>query len=762
VRLFVKMLFSRVAPSLFEKDKLLFAFLIYTKLMLCEELVSEDHIRKLFVGCTATSCKSDNALPELLTDKQFAHLEELVDSFPNFKGLPALMKEHSSAFKALMEDPSPQNFRLPSVYYEQLNDVEQLMLFKVIRPDKFQLLVQHKVMVRFGSEFVDSQSFNLETIFKDSKSSTPIIFILSPGSDPLNDIIKLSLVLGKAKNVDVLSLGQGQEAAAQKFLETAQSKGRWVVLQNCHLAPRILGQIEKCFDESQNAEFRLWLTSMPSDKFPVTLLQTGIKITNEAPRGVKANLSRNLSLFGQKYLEHPKGFEWRKLLFSLTLFHSIIQERRKFGALGWNIPYEFSQTDLVISAAQMSSMLRDFEDVPWRTLHYAIAEANYGGRVTDPQDRRLINVVLTNFVGPQVLADSFSFSESHKYVCPPDSDMPTYLAYLKDSFPLNDAPEVFGLHQNAEITSGINQTNEFMASLLNLLPRTTSFEGMTPDQIITQKCASVLGLIPPPFEVESIQKRFPVSYENSMNSVLLQELFKYNKLIEKVTTSLRQLQKAIEGLVMMSEELDEVYGKMINNKVPDAWHAQAYPSVKPLMSWVHNFVDRLKFIQEWVDRGQPSRFWISGFFFTQSFLTGIMQNYARQTKTPVDSIVFEYVFLEKQPDESSVPDDGAYIYGLKIEGAQLTESPIHLTDSKPKVLFYEVGHIWVRPVAAVQKQTSHSYRCPVYKTSKRAGTLSTTGHSTNYVITIDVPMLKNQTEEFWIKRGVAMLCDLDD
>ena len=63
-----------------------------------------------------------------------------------------------------------------------------------------------------------------------------------------------------------------------------------------------------------------------------------------------------------------------------------------------------------------------------------------------------------------------------------------------------------------------------------------------------------------------------------------------------------------------------------------------------------------------------------------------------------------------------------------------------ITDSEPKILFSEVPHIWLKPVKASDKTAGHFYRCPVYKTSKRAGTLSTTGHSTNYVITLDVPM----------------------
>lgn len=628
INIFTRLLFNRVAPSLFEKDKLLFAFLIFIKTLQCEDLTTDAHVRKLFVGCNATIPKTINTLPGIFSDKQWAQFEELEESFPVFKDLAQNLLTFKPHFSHIMNDANPHLCEIPVRVAKGMSDIDFLLLFKVLRPDKFLLAVQNRISAKFGHEFVDYQTFNLENIYKNSKNSTPIIFILSPGSDPLNDIIKLSIQLGKNKNVDVLSLGQGQEVIALKLLELAQSKGRWVVLQNCHLAPRILSLIEKSLDENQHQDFRLWLTSMPSDKFPVSLLQNGIKITNEPPRGIKSNMIKNLSQFGPKFIDHIKSYEWQKLLFGLTFFHSIVQERRKYGSLGWNIPYEFSQNDYIISTTQLNQVLKDFEDVPWKTIKYIIAEANYGGRVTDPQDRRLINVILSQYISKNVLDENYKFS-SNLYIHPPDSDLNSWINFIKSNYPLNDPPEIFGLHENAEITSGINQTNELMASLLNLLPRTNNAAGMSNDEIVMQQCQHILAQFCNPFNIEEIQKKFPISYENSMNTVLLQELIKYNKLTEKISSSLKQLVKAIEGFVMMSEELDEIYNKMLNNKVPDAWHVYAYPSVKPLSSWVINLGERLKFMQDWVDNGQPSIFWISGFFFTQSFLTGILQNYAR-------------------------------------------------------------------------------------------------------------------------------------
>lgn len=125
------------------------------------------------------------------------------------------------------------------------------------------------------------------------------------------------------------------------------------------------------------------------------------------------------------------------------------------------------------------------------------------------------------------------------------------------------------------------------------------------EDIIKGKIKEILVKLPQPFDTIEAAKKHPVKYEESMNTVLQQELFRFNKLLNTVRSTLVNVDKAIDGFVVMSQDLELVFNSIFDNKVPDIWSKAAYPSLKPLGTWVNDFVDRLKFMQKWIDEGAP-------------------------------------------------------------------------------------------------------------------------------------------------------------
>lgn len=195
-------------------------------------------------------------------------------------------------------------------------------------------------------------------------------------------------------------------------------------------------------------------------------------------------------------------------------------------------------------------------------------------------------------------------------------------------------------------------------------------------------------------------------------------------------------------------------------QVPELWASKAYPSLKPLSSWVNDLQERISFIQSWAQNGTPSVYWISGFFFPQAFLTGTIQNYARKNTFAIDTVSFGFEVMDQHDAAStSGPEDGCYIKGLFLEGARWDSEQHVLAESRPKELFTPMPVIWLKPVQHRKPSDKQVYQCPVYKTLTRAGTLSTTGHSTNFVMFIELQ--SDMPPSHWINRGVALFTSLD-
>lgn len=414
-----------------------------------------------------------------------------------------------------------------------------------------------------------------------------------------------------------------------------------------------MGTLEKiCEDLSPDhrvthREFRLWLTSYPSNHFPVSILQNGIKMTNEPPKGLKSNLNGSYlmdPISNQKdfFEQCVKPKEFRKLIFGLCFFHAVIQERRKFGPLGWNIPYEFNDNDLRISVRQLRIFINQYpEKTPFDALKYLTGECNYGGRVTDDKDRRLMMTLLEDYYNEKVFDDEYKFSPSGIYFAPPYGEYDKYAEFI-NKFPQYPQPEVFGLHANADITKDNNETNNTFEAILSTQQNSSGGGGKNSDEIIDRLANQILADIPEPFKIKAAEKKYPVSYEQSMNTVLTQELIRYNGLVNVIRNSLKDLKKAIKGEVLLSAQLEDALKALFDGKVPAMWKAKSYPSLKPLGGYVTDLKSRLEFFQTWIDKGIPPFYWINKFYFTQGFLTGAIQNYARKYGIAIDKLIFDF------------------------------------------------------------------------------------------------------------------------
>ncbi|XP_021171969.2 dynein heavy chain 12, axonemal [Fundulus heteroclitus] len=763
-------LYCNICRSLFEKDKLLFSFLLCCNLLLAKGEIELSEFMFLLTGGVGLQNTVPNPDPSWLQDKSWDEICR-ANELPGLQGITDAFMKSSGDFKPVYDSKEPCSVPLPAPWCDRLSNLQKMIIIRCLRPDKMVPAMTKYVSGNLGKKFVQPPPFDLGKSYLDSNSTIPLVFVLSPGADPMASLLKFANDKNMSGNkFQSISLGQGQGPIAAKMISTAMQDGTWVCLQNCHLAVSWMSSLEKICENFSPAtchqDFRLWLTSYPSSKFPVTILQNGVKMTNEPPTGLRLNLL-------QSYLSDPvsdpnffsncpkKELIWEKLLYGLCFFHALVQERKKFGPLGWNIPYGFNESDLRISIRQLQLFINEYEEVPLEAITYLTGECNYGGRVTDDWDRRLLLTILADFYNKDIIETfRYPFSPSGEYFAPPKSSYDDYVLFIKN-LPYSQQPEVFGMHENVDISKDLQQTKLLFDSLLLTQGGGAKGGGGSgSDNTLFDIANDILTQLPKNFDTETALLKFPVLYEESMNTVLVQEMERYNTLCTTIRVSLQNLLKAIKGLVVMDSELEAVAGSLIVGKVPEKWAKRSYPSLKPLGSYVNDFLSRLKFLQVWYETQKPIVFWLSGFFFTQAFLTGAMQNYARKYHVPIDLLGFEFEVLPIDSSETA-PEDGVFINGLFLDGARWDRGSGVLAEQHPKVLFDSMPIIWIKPT---EKRSidgaGQLYVCPLYKTSERKGTLSTTGHSTNFVITMTLPTSKRP--QHWIKRGVAMLCQLDD
>jgi len=769
---FTFLLYQNVCRSLFEKDKLLFAFHLASRLQTEHGKMRPAELRFLLTGGVAMGeLPAANPAPDWLSDKSWGELcraNALSAGEDNdvWAGLYADVAAAPDDWRRIYDSLEPDTEPLPEPWHSKLDLFQRIVVLRCMRPDKAIPALTHYVAEVMGKRFVEPMPFALEPCYNDSNPTTPLVFVLSPGSDPMANLLKFAD--DREIKVEGVSLGQGQGPVAQRTLEQGMKEGFWVVLQNCHLAKSFLPQLElfceqQLVPENTHQKFRLWLTSYPSDIFPVPILENSVKITNEPPKGLRAGMLRT---FGSDPLSDPEFFdtctkdaEFRKLIFGLAFFHSIVQERRKFGPIGWNIPYEFNENDLRISVRQLKMFLDEFPDVPYDTLCYTAGECNYGGKVTDGHDRHTLMTILDTYYTPRMMDDDYKLSASGTYYAPPKMEYKGYLEYI-NSLPLIAQPEVFGLHANADMTKDMQETNLLLDSLLLTQSRDAAGGGKSPEEIIGEVAADILDNLPPNFDTEAVARKYPQDYYDSMNTVLVQELGRCNNLLTRVRSTLVNLGKAVKGLALMSADLDAMGQALFNGKVPELWLKVSYPSLKPLGPYVAELHERVEEFARWVDGGSPTVFWLSGFFFTQAFMTGARQNFARKFKIPIDEIDFDFVVRDGEDDCAQPPENGVYVRGLFLEGCRWDYDTHVLGESEPKVLFTAMPNIWMLPAEIKNFREFKNYNCPMYKTSARRGILSTTGHSTNFVMDVRVP--SDQHDSHWTKRGVALICSLDN
>ena len=469
--------------------------------------------------------------------------------------------------------------------------------------------------------------------------------------------------------------------------------------------------------EDVNDDFRVFITCEPNERFPIGLLQMSIKITNEAPVGIRAGLKRSYTWVNQDLLDTISRPEWRQIVFVMCFCHSILQERRKFGPIGWAIPYEYNQGDLSACTMFLQNHMGLMESkagknaavqLQWGTVRYMLSDVQYGGRITDDLDRVLMATYADVYFNQKVLETGYTMYPGYSVPSGQgDADVDFWRAAIPQ-LPDSDTPELFGMHVNASITFCNKQTNELLNTIIDTQPKTAGGgDGLSVEDVATGIAQDLLSKLPPPFDPNEVQDLLGKQGGRSkpVNVCLYQEIERFDFIIKLVKRTLDDLKLAVAGTIIMGEHLVDCMNALYDARAPGFWEKKSW-ECPTIGLWFASFLKRFEQLDTWMRKGRPNAYWLPGFFNPAGFLTATLQEVCRthQGWALDDVVMFTEVTKNDNSDLRSGADEGAYVYGLWIDGAGWDKKRVCLMDQAPKVLFYELPVVHIKGMQESEKK----------------------------------------------------------
>eukprot|EP01043_Picozoa_sp_COSAG02_P032009 COSAG02_NODE_2120_length_9782_cov_1.807085_2_plen_2245_part_00 len=792
--------YAYVQRGLFTRHKLMFAFLMTMKIAIRggpneipgvpapDAWLTQAEFDCVLKGGAALDINAIRKKPfPWIPDLVWANIIAATE-MPGLSDLADCVYRNEGAWRNWFELEAPEQSEIPD-FQERGTPFQICLITRSFRNDRTLPAVTNYVRTEAGAKYVDSIPVDMfvayqETIDCGHGYNVPFVHLLSPGADPtamIEDLAKKN-----KKKTPSVSMGQGQEVIARRLVSTGMLTGDWCILQNCHLGLGYLSELESTLVKAEDCheEFRVFITVIPHPLFPIGLLQMAIKITNEAPVGVKAGMKRNYFWVTQDLLDTISRAEWRHILYVMCFAHCVVQERRKFGSIGWAIPYEYNQSDLTACCLFLQNHMSAMESqapkggqVPlqWATVRFMISNVQYGGKITDDLDGKLMDTYAEAYFQQPVMDPSFTFYPGYGIPSGAESVDIDFWRKEIEKLPETDTPEIFGLHVNADITFRNKQTNEMIGTIIDTQPKAVGGGGggMSREDIVLMQGEDMLAKDPGDFDVNNVKDAIVKlgGMGKPHNVVLWQEVERINVIIKLYRITLKNLKLAVAGTIIMGVDLIEALDNIFDARPPPRWVAKSW--VSPTIGlWFASFMTRVQQLKDWMDKGKPACFWLTGFFNPNGFLTATMQDVARRHQGwALDEVVmYSEPTKNDMKDVRAGPEEGVYVYGLWIDGAGWDKKRVCLVDQAPKVLFYELPVTLITGVQYTDKKSGWGfgdpkltsgkvdmtkYSSPVYMYPRRC-----TGALGTYIDQIDLgaggePPMK------WCLRGVCLLLQKD-
>ena len=398
--------YEHVCRSLFKADRLMFAMHL---VHVMHPQLFQPNEWELFTGQVVADKQErakqtkDSGVPTWCDQERAQAVLQIRSCFPT---LYTNLEFNSGDTWKVFARSSECEREFPPGVVKKITPFQEVLVIQAVRPDRLQTAMEHFAMRALSLKELSPATLNLKKLYQSETSSTePVLIIISPGVDPSQELQELAEGTVGGDRYHQVAMGQGQADVALQLLRESAIKGDWLCLKNLHLVTAWLPVLEKELNSLEpSKDFRLWLTTELHPKFPAILLQSSMKVTYEAPPGIKRNLERTYDMWSPDLISQGNVVVRSQALFGLAWFHAVVQERRCYIPQGWSKFYEFTQADLRVAQSIVDRLLSKGGKPQWEFMCGLMESAVYGGRVDNNFDGRVLASYLKQYFNDSVMS----------------------------------------------------------------------------------------------------------------------------------------------------------------------------------------------------------------------------------------------------------------------------------------------------------------------------------------------------------------------
>ncbi|GFR12638.1 cytoplasmic dynein 2 heavy chain 1 [Trichonephila clavata] len=744
--------YEAVSRSLFKADRLTFALHLIHGVF---PQLFEEQEWEAFTGILLTEAKFEpeelkSSLPSWVEEERGIAIALLKVSFPH---LFSVLQLSDAKLWENFAKSSHCEQELPSVVSSKISIFQQLLLVQALRPDRLysaSALFAGRVL---GLKELFPQAVNLKNLLKTTTNLEPILIIISAGVDPSQELSELATSVVGAENYVQVSMGQGQIEIATENLKLCATEGRWLCLKNLHLVthwlPTLLKEISYL---KPSPNFRLWLTSEVHSSFSPVLLEMCVKVTYEAPPGIRRNMQRTYDSWNSSFLSKGGSAVRARSIFVLSFFHAVLQERRSYIPQGWTKFYEFSSADLRVAAEVIDRIcLNSEQKIQWEYIQGLFETAVYGGRIDVLFDSRVLSSYLKEFFNSKVVSSSGRNLLGGKLSVPSSVDYKEHLQAIR-SLPDTDSPSLFGLPENIERSAQCNSSRKMIDQLKRLLRPIEIADKfdvhrwnveLSPILVLWKKLNQGSQLI----HLQLTAPQFnQMADEPPIISFIRLEYYSGVRLIQSVHASLASISKVIRGAILLTDEIHTLATSLLKHETPGLWQKKWEGPEDPL-SYLRGAMRRALAVQTWLPKAESGQLLdesldLSHLFHPDTFLNALRQQTARECNQSMDNLKFVCSWKGKVSQAKlSITITGIYLEGCLFNGQQLSDCH---HDSPVVSLVPSFTAAWIPKDSPSPYRDEEVISLPVYFTSERE----------QIVTCIQLPCGENH--EHWVQTGAAL------